>query len=78
MLYNIGDNNFSKIIKQLIFWLSLASMSALFIFLLDHEVKPSKRPMTIEIDIRNKVNICLPEEDYNLKAKRINDFENNK
>ncbi len=53
-------------------------MFALFVFLIKQEVKPNKKPITVQIDIKNKVNICLPEDEYDLETKKIDNFENNR
>ncbi len=78
MLYNINDSNFSKIIKQSVFWISLASMVALFIFLAKNEIKPAQKPITLKINVNNKVNICLPDDEKEINRKKIHDFENNR
>lgn len=75
MLYNVNDNKFSKITKQIAFWSSLFFMFVLFLFLLNNETRPSKKQITVEIDIKNKVNICLPEKTYKLDNRKIDDFE---
>ena len=62
MLYNFNDNRSSRIIKLLVFWLSLGAMFLLFAVLLRNEIKPIQKASSIEIDIKNKINICLPEE----------------
>jgi len=74
MLYNIHDSNFSKIIKQLIFWLSLSAMFGLFIFLLKDEVKLPQRQITIDVDIKNKVNICSPNNPKELRQRKLYEF----
>ena len=74
MLYNIHDNNFSKIFKQLVFWLSLGAMFGLFIFLLQSEMKLPQHQITLEVDIKNKVNICSPDNPKELRQKKIYEF----
>lgn len=74
MLYNIHDTNFSKIVKQLVFWLSLSAMIGLFVFLLKNEIKLPQRQITLEIDLKNKVNVCLPDDPKDLKQKKLYEF----
>ncbi len=74
MLYNLHDTGFLKTLKQLIFWLSLTAMFGLFIFLLQNEIKLPQRHITLEIDIKNKVNICSPDDPKDLKQKKIYEF----
>lgn len=63
MLYNAFDTKFSKVTKQLIFWLSLAAMVGLFLFLLNSETRLPQQQITVEIDIKDKINICTPQEE---------------
>jgi hypothetical protein len=53
-----------KIVKLTAFWLCVACVFFLFGFLIKYELKPTRKPVAIEIDINNKVNICIPEENY--------------
>ncbi len=70
MLYNSHDSLFSKVTKQLVFWLSLSAMLGLFVFLLSNEVKLPQHQISIDIDIKNKINICVPENEKELKRKK--------
>ncbi len=70
MLYNAFDTKFSKITKQLIFWLSLAAMLGLCMFLLSSETKLPQRQISIDVDIKDKINICTPGEEPQLEQKR--------
>lgn len=54
------------------------SMVILFIFLINNEIKPAQKPVTIRIDMANKVNICLPDQEKELKHSKIHDFTNNR
>lgn len=74
MLHNSYDSKFKKITKQLIFWLSLGAMLALFIFLLKNEIKPKQHHINLEIDIKNKVNICTPENPKDLFKRKLYEF----
>jgi len=74
MLYNSSDTNFSKLTKQLIFWLSLASMVGLFLFLLSSETKLPQRKISINIDIKDKINICTPAKEKEPDHRKLYDF----
>lgn len=74
MLYNIHDSGFSKILKQLVFWISLSAMLGLFVFLLGNEVKLPQHQIVLELDIKNKVNICAPKDDKELVSKKLYEF----
>lgn len=56
------NNNYIKILKLTIFWSIVCSVFLLFALAIKYEIKPRQRPVEIEINIKNKVNICLPEE----------------
>lgn len=62
MFYHPNDNKFTLIIKHLTALLALVSMIALFVYVVLDEVKIPQKETTIIIDVKNKVNICLPEE----------------
>lgn len=60
MLYNHDDTAFSHFIKQLVFWLSLIAMFSLFIFILTSDTDLPQQKMIVELDIKDKINICAP------------------
>lgn len=74
MLYNIHDTKFSRLLKQLVFWLSLAAMIGLFVFMIQNEVNLPQRQISLEIDLKNKVNICSPDNPKDLSRKKLYDF----
>ena len=74
MLYNIHDTNFSKLLKQLVFWLSLSAMVGLFVFLLKNEINLPQRQITLDVDIKNKVNVCLPDNPKEVRQKKLYEF----
>ncbi len=74
MLYNAFDTNFSKLAKQLIFWLSLAAMAGLFLFLLSSEAKLPQRKISIDINIKDKINICTPAKPKESDHRKLYDF----
>lgn len=63
MLYNFENTLFSRILRVIIFWLAIFCMFYLFAIIVRDESKPKQNQKIIEIDIKNKVNVCLPEED---------------
>lgn len=72
MFYHPSDSKVTLIIKHLAFWGSLIAMFALFIFLFRDDVKIPQKEITIKIDVKNKVNVCLPEDDKALKESFFN------
>ncbi len=65
MFYHPGDNKSTIIIKHMVFWTSLFAMFVLFIFMFLGDSMLSQKEITLYIDVKNKVNICLPEEEKN-------------
>jgi hypothetical protein len=63
MLYHPNDNKLTLIIKHLTALAALFSMIALFIYVILDDVKIPQRDTTILIDVKDKVNICVPESD---------------
>ncbi len=63
MFYLPNETRFTKITKHAVFWLSIAVMFAIFIMLFNDDAKIPRREIVMKVDIRNKVNVCLPEED---------------
>jgi len=74
MFYDSYDNKFTKILKQLVFWLSLSSMTALFFYLITADTALPQRQITLEIDLKNKINICSPDENSRLIEKKFYEF----
>ncbi len=50
-----------KILKLTIFWFFLISVFTLLIALYEHEVKKPSQKISIEIDIKDKINVCKPD-----------------
>jgi hypothetical protein len=63
MFYHPYDNKSTIIIKQCLFWACLLSMFVIFIFIFIDDVKIPQREITMKVDIKDKVNICLPEDE---------------
>ena len=68
MFYHPQDNKLTITIKHLAFWTCLISMFVLFIFLINDDAKIPQKEVVVEIDIKNKVNICLPEDSFPKKS----------
>lgn len=68
MFYHPHDTKIAAFTKHLAFWIGLCSMFALFIFLtISEEIEAPQKEVTLEIDIKNRVNICLPEDEENFE-----------
>jgi len=63
MIYNLNDTKISKFIKLSIFWISLIAMFLIFTKIIKYDIKPPQKQTSIAIDIKNKVNICLPKKE---------------
>lgn len=57
-----STTNSKASLKNTILWLSLLTMFGVFISLFFTDFKPLQKEITLKIDIKNKVNICLPED----------------
>lgn len=64
MLYHPEENIVSKLIKIVAFGASLFVMIWLFLLVLFDDIKIPQKETTLAINIKNQVNICLPEDDY--------------
>lgn len=74
MLYNAFDTKFSRLIKQMIFWLSLAAMLGLCAILLSSETKLPQHKISINIDIKDKINICTPSKEKGSDHRKLYDL----
>ena len=72
MLYHPSDSKITIIIKHLVFWSSLIVMFGLFLFLFHDEINIPQREISLEVDIKNKVNICSPDDPKMLKKSFFN------
>ncbi len=61
MFHNPYDSTVIKIIKHFLFWVSLSCMIYFGLYLLTTDFTLPKRKITVELDIKNKINVCLPE-----------------
>ena len=53
--------------QYIVLWISLFTMLALFIFLFSADFKIPQQTIVQKIEIKNKINICLPEDSQILK-----------
>lgn len=60
MLYHPNESKIAKLIKLSAFWLSLLAMLWLIFIAFNDDIKIVKTQKTIKLDLKNKVNICLP------------------
>lgn len=57
------DSKFAAAIRLISFWIGLVAMFALFIILVNDDLKISQREIILKVDVANKINICLAEDD---------------
>jgi hypothetical protein len=62
MLYHPQENIISKIVKIIAFGTSLFVMIWLSLLVLVDDIKIPQKEISLKIDLKNKINICLPEE----------------
>lgn len=65
------DNSVIAIMQYVVLWVSLFTMFALFILLFRADFKVPQKTVTMKIDVKNKINICLPEDPETLEDKSI-------
>jgi hypothetical protein len=63
MFYNPHDSKAMVISKHVIFWIGLTAMFGMFILLFTGDFLIPQHEVNIEINIKDRVNICLPEDD---------------
>ena len=63
MFYHPNDSKFTMITKHVIFWTGLLTMFGLFIFLIQDDARVPQREIVMRINMKDKVNICLPEDE---------------
>ncbi len=57
------DSKLAVAIRLIAFWTGLAAMFALFIILVNDDLKIAQREIILKVDVKNKINICLAEDD---------------
>lgn len=63
MIYHPLENKVTKFIKIIAFWSSILAMFWLFVLIFHDDVKIPQREVVVKVDIKNRVNICLLEEE---------------
>jgi hypothetical protein len=63
MFQNLGGHKVIAAVRYLAFWGGLFVMFALFIVLINDGLKIPQREVAIKIDVTNKVNICVSEDE---------------
>ncbi len=69
MIYHPLENKVTKFIKIIAFWSSILGMLWLFVLIFHDDVKIPQSEVVVKVDIKNRVNICLPEEEDFAKDK---------
>lgn len=64
-------NNTLAVAQYVILWVGLFVILAAFVFLFRADFKVPQREVVLQIDIKNKVNICLPEKSDKLQDDSI-------
>lgn len=64
MLYHPSEHILSKIIKLIAFWASIFVMLVIITSLLIGDFNIVQRTAEIEVELKNHVNICVPDDDY--------------
>ncbi len=65
------NNRIVATLQYIILWVSLFIMTALFLFLFQADLKIPQKSLVQKIDITNKVNICLPEDEKELQKDSL-------
>lgn len=67
MPFHSNDKRVIAVMQHAILWVSIFVMFALFILLFRADFKVPQKTVTMQIDVKNKVNICLPDDPKLLK-----------
>lgn len=62
MIYHPQESKVTKFVKIIAFWSSLLAMLWLVILIFHDDVQVPQKEVVVNIDVKNRVNICLPEE----------------
>lgn len=66
MFYHRRESKLSIFIKHSLFWGGLVFMGVVSFFLIrKNDIKIPQRDIVVKVDIKNKINICLPDEKFN-------------
>lgn len=66
MIYHPLENKVTKFIKIVAFWASMLAMLWLVILIFHDDVQVPQHEITVRIDMKDRVNICVPEEGVEL------------
>ncbi len=56
------ENKVIAAMQYIVLWVSLFVMLALFVFIFSADTKIPQKNVTVDVDIKNKINICQPQE----------------
>jgi hypothetical protein len=74
MIYHPREHKITKITKFLAFWASMFIMAWLMVSIFHDDIKIPQREITLKIDLKNRVNICAPENnDLSLTLRQAQD-----
>jgi hypothetical protein len=63
MFYHRRESKLSIFIKYSLFWTALASMVIITLLIVrKNDIKIPQRDIILKVDIKDKINICLPDE----------------
>ena len=63
MIYHPEESKVTKLVKILAFWGSMLAMLWLFVLIFHDDINIPQKEVTLKINIKNQVNICLPEDE---------------
>ncbi|MBL6665321.1 MAG: hypothetical protein ISQ34_05720 [Rickettsiales bacterium] len=63
MLYHPKEHIVSKIVKLIAFWASIFVMFSIILSLLIGDPKIKQRVVEMDLELKDHINICLPEEE---------------
>lgn len=61
MLYHPKEHIVAKIVKLIAFWASIFVMFSIILSLLVGDLEIKQRLVEIDLELKNNINICLPE-----------------
>jgi len=74
IFYIFNDNKAMTITKYVIYWSALPIMLLLAVFLFRSDIQIPQKEIIVAIDVKDKLNICTPEDDDNTLNKSFFDF----
>ena len=61
MIYHPQESKVTKFIKIVAFWTSMLAMLWLVILIFHDDVQIPQKEVVVKVDVKNRINICLPE-----------------